>query len=252
MVDLEMSVYEGLCREIGTPQQVAYRREILDIHELLTHQIKRIDQYKKARSGSSSEGFRLDGSDLDFLLWLPNHKVIWDLHVSQSNARTCRQYAWILCDNSDSLPGYTLLWLPLRFAGPHIWSACEQVRGRYYISSSKYRETTHSLSRAGSIIKGPSSRGNVLFSMTNDDAYGFATDFWPPIAFSWKERCQSWPPPHVVENIVGNGCHFVAIGHKLGNHIDHEWRISVSQAEKKLVYSMNHAQFLTYSLLKLV
>lgn len=43
------------------------------------------------------------------------------------------KYAWILCDNSDSLPGYTLLWLPLRFDGPHIWSACEQVRGRDYI-----------------------------------------------------------------------------------------------------------------------
>lgn len=56
MVALDMSVYEGLCREIGTPQQVAYRRAILDIRELLTHQMKRIDQYKKARSGSSSEG----------------------------------------------------------------------------------------------------------------------------------------------------------------------------------------------------
>ena len=38
---------------------------------------------------------------------------------------------------------------------------------------------------------------------------------------------------------------------KLGKHADNEWRISFSQAEQKLVYSMNHTQFLTYGLLKL-
>lgn len=50
---------------------------------------------------------------------------------------------------------------------------------------------------------------------------------------------------------VRNGCHFVPIGHKLGNHADNEWRISFSQAEAKLVYSMSHTQFLIYGLLKL-
>lgn len=93
--------------------------------------------------------------------------------------------------------------------------------------------------------------GKVIF-ISYDDAYGFGSDFWPPSASSWIERCHAWPSPHVVENIVRNGCHFVAIGHKLGNHIDNEWRISFTQAEKKLVYSMNHTQFLTYGLLKLV
>ena len=65
------------------------------------------------------------------------------------------------------------------------------------------------------------------------------------------DRCYSWPPPHVVNDIVRSGCHFVPIGHKLGNHPDNEWRISFSQAEQKLVYAMNHTQFLTYGLLKL-
>lgn len=42
------------------------------------------------------------------------------------------------------------------------------------------------------------------------------------------------------------------MGHKNGNHADNEWRISFSQAENKLVYSMNYTQFLTYGLLKTI
>lgn len=245
------SVYKGLCREIGTPQQVAYRRKILDIEELFMHRITRIDQNKKMRIGSSSEGFRIRGSDVDNMLWPPNHKVIWYKYQSflYKTHVHVDKYAWILCDNSDSPPGYTLLWLPTECAGPDILSACEQIQGRLYISSSKYRES--SLSRPGSTVHGPCSSGKGIF-VSYDDAYGFGSDFWPPSASSWIERCHAWPSPHVVENIVRNGCHFVAIGHKLGNHIDNEWRISFTQAEKTLVYSMNHTQFLTYGLLKLV
>lgn len=245
------SVYKGLCREIGTPQQVAYRRDILDIMELFIHRITRIDRYRKMRSGSSSEGFRLRGSDLDSVFWPPNHKVIW-YHYQSFLYKThvhVDKYAWILCDNSDSPPGYTLLWLPTECAGPRVLSACEKIQERLYISSSIYRES--SLSRPGSTVHGPCRSGKVIF-ISYDDAYGFGSDFWPPSASSWIERCHAWPSPHVVENIVRNGCHFVAIGHKLGNHIDNEWRISFTQAEKKLVYSMNHTQFLTYGLLKLV
>lgn len=47
-----------------------------------------------------------------------------------------------------------------------------------------------------------------------------------------------------------HGCHFVPIGSKiLPNEL--EWRMSFSFAEQKLVYSMNHTQFLCYGLLKI-
>lgn len=50
---------------------------------------------------------------------------------------------------------------------------------------------------------------------------------------------------------VRNGCHFVAMGYPLGPIENQEWRVSFSQAEYKLVSSMNHCLFLTYELLKL-
>ena len=98
-----------------------------------------------------------------------------------------------------------------------------------------------------SSVHGPCSSGRFV-TMDYDKAHCFV---WPPSASPWKDRCHSWPPPHVVNDIVRSGCHFVAIGHKLGKHADNEWRISFSQAEQKLVYAMNHTQFLTYGLLKL-
>jgi hypothetical protein len=56
----------------------------------------------------------------------------------------------------------------------------------------------------------------------------------------------------VLEEILENGYHCVAIGSKIvscGNLL--EWRLSFSQAELKLVATMNHTQFLVYGLLKI-
>ncbi|XP_062601449.1 uncharacterized protein LOC134263155 [Saccostrea cucullata] len=127
------------------------------------------------------------------------------------------------------------------------------MNNRYCISSSKYRQITLSESSLPyyTTPHGPCASG-TFGTQEYDNAYCFFSDFWPPSAFPWIDRCHSWPQPHVVDDIVKNGCHFVAIGHKLGNHEDHEWRISFSQAEQKLVYIMNHCQFLTYGLLKLI
>ena len=49
---LSESVYVGLCLKIGTPQEVAIRRDVIDVKELLEHKVKRTDQYVKMLSGS--------------------------------------------------------------------------------------------------------------------------------------------------------------------------------------------------------
>ena len=122
--------------------------------------------------------------------------------------------------------------------------------GGLYISSSKYREITCSDVIPNSTVHGPCGSG-FIGTKEYDTAQCFVCDFWPPSASSWIDRCHTWPQPQVVRDIVRSGCHFVAIGHKLGKHENNEWRISFSLAEQKLVYSMNHCQFLTYGLLKL-
>nr|XP_022298638.1 uncharacterized protein LOC111107646 [Crassostrea virginica] len=242
------SVYVGLCLKIGTPQQVAIRRDVVDIKELLEHKVIRTYYLIRMESGSRREGFRFKDSDHDFMYWSNYNQVLWDF--SQATLYNTHRYTLILCDSSESPPGFTLLWLPLEEANRYILSSCVRINGALYISSAMYRHNTCTRIRPDSTVHGPCSSGSEG-GVEYDYAHCFVSDFWPPSASSWKDRCHSWPPPQVVGDILRSGCHFVAIGHKLGNHADNEWRISFSQAEQKLVYAMNHTQFLTYGLLKL-
>ncbi|XP_062593542.1 uncharacterized protein LOC134255027 [Saccostrea cucullata] len=262
------SVFVGLCRKVGTSQLVAMRRDAVDISEMVINQQKTSDEISRMVSGSHREGLRLTGSDIDIMFWKHDRRVIWDL--SQSQYYNTHRQTLILCDCSDSPPGFTLLYLLSPSVNRKIQIVCVRMNNGYYVSSSKhrhivlselslpynptphkYRQTLLSESFPFNITPhGPCANG-TYGSLEFDLALCYVSDFWPPSASPWIDRCHSWPQSHVVDDIVKNGCHFVAIGHKLGNHEDHEWRISFSLAEQKLVYVMNHCQFLTYALLKL-
>ncbi|XP_056016639.1 uncharacterized protein LOC130053423 [Ostrea edulis] len=242
------SVFVGLCHTVGTSQLVAMRRDVTDIDEMVWNRVTRSNQNMMMLSGSRREGFRMKGSDIDIMYWLNIHRVIWDL--SQTQFYNVHRQFLILSVSSESPPGFTLLQLLSPRADNRVISALVTMNGGHYISSSKYREITCSDIRTNSTVHGPCGSG-TRDGIEYDDAHCFVCDFWPPSASSWIDRCHTWPQPQVVRDIVRSGCHFVATGHKLGNHESNEWRISFSLAEQKLVYSMNHCQFLTYGLLKL-
>ncbi|XP_056014609.1 uncharacterized protein LOC125673327 [Ostrea edulis] len=242
------SVFVGLSRTVGTSQQVMMRRDVIDITEMVRNKARTSHQIMVMLSGSSREGFRMKGSDRDYMYWFNNHPVIWDL--PQTQFYNIHRQVLILSVSSESPPGFTLLQLLTPRADNRVISALVTMNGGRYISSSKYREITCSDVFPNSTVHGPCGSG-YIGGMEYDSAFCFACDFWPPSASSWIDRCHTWPQPQVVRDIVRSGCHFVAIGHKLGNHESNEWRISFSLAEQKLVYSMNHCQFLTYGLLKL-
>ncbi|XP_034317673.2 uncharacterized protein [Magallana gigas] len=242
------SVFVGLCKKLGTSQQVAIRRETWDIREMLDRRVTPNDGLIEMLSGSKREGFRLKGSDVDLMYWPNNHRVIMDM--SQSEYYNTAQKALILSDSSESPPGFTLLLTPIGYSSKLVQSASVKMNDRLYISSSIHRELLCSAVFSNSTVHGPCGSG-AIGVQEYDTAYCYVYDFWPPSASLWIDRCHSWPGPEVVNDIVRSGCHFVAIGHPLGLHEYEEWRISFSQAEYKLVYSMNHSQFLTYGLLKL-
>ncbi|XP_061192411.1 uncharacterized protein LOC133200647 [Saccostrea echinata] len=237
-----------MCHEVGTSQLVAMRRDAMDIWDTTINQQRTNNEDSSMVSGSRREGFRMKGSDIDLMCWPNDRRVIWEL--SQSQYYNTRRQKLILCDCSESPPGFTLLYLPSTNMHTEMRTVCFRMYNRHYISSSKYRQMSCRLRPYISTPHGPCASGN-WGSLEWDNAFCFVSDFWPPSASSWIDRCHSWPKPHIVDDIVENGCHFVAIGHKLGRHEDHEWRISFSLAEQKLVYAMNHCQFLIYGLLKL-
>ncbi|XP_052697449.1 uncharacterized protein LOC128175678 [Crassostrea angulata] len=245
--NMSESMFVGLCKKVGTSQQVAIRRETIDIGEMVDRRVKH-DGIMEMMSGSRKEGFDLKGSDLDTMYWPNDHRVIMDR--SQSEYYNTANTTLILSDSSESPPGFTLLQLLTPSRCREVQSSCVRMNGRVYISSSLNRQLTCSLSFPNSTVHGPCGSG-VVGGVEYDSAFCFVCDFWPQSASSWIDRCHSWPDPEVVDDIVRNGCHFVAIGHPFGPHENEEWRISFSRAEYKLVYSMSHCQFLTYGLLKL-
>ena len=122
------SVYVGLCLKIGTPQEVVIRRDFADMSELLESKVTRMTC--RMFSGSRREGFRFRDSDADVMCWLNNHRVFWDF--SQAMLYNTHSYAMILCDSSESPPGFTLLWLPLEGADILVLSSCVRINGTLY------------------------------------------------------------------------------------------------------------------------
>ena len=72
------AVYMGLCYKIGTSQQVAIRKDIVDIRELMAHNVTRTEKngMHVMLSGSQREGFRLEISDMDFMCWQNHYPVL--------------------------------------------------------------------------------------------------------------------------------------------------------------------------------
>lgn len=186
-------------------------------------------------SGSKKEGFEFKDSDVDLMYWEDDNRVIWDFNQYQCyNSHTV-----ILSDSAESPPGYTLLWLPMRKASPRILRVCVCKQDVIYLSSTKFRDNM--CGTQGFKTHGPCKSGRVS-NKDYDHAHCLKSDFWPPIASSWISRCHAWPSPRVVDKIVRSGCHLVPIGHKYGNQVDNEWRISFSKAETQLVFHMNQTQ----------
>ncbi|XP_078316899.1 cyclic GMP-AMP synthase-like receptor 2 [Crassostrea virginica] len=243
------SVFVRLCQIVGTSVQVAIRRETEDIREMEQRRVSENDDVIEMLSGSKRKGFSLEGSDMDLMYWLNDHRVIWDM--CQSEYYYTENKTLILFESSESTPGITLLESLTPTTDRKVRSACVPMNDRLYISSSLYRQQTQTNLLPGSTEHGPCESGEVLGRIEYDIAQCFACDFWPPSASSWINRCHSWPEREIVDDIIRNGCHFVPIGHPQGLHEHEKWRISFSVAEYKLVHTMNHCQFLSYGLLKI-
>lgn len=146
--NISESVYVGLCDKVGTPQEVAFRREITDVCDLFLNKAFKklgdtvypngLNVHKFMITGSRREGFRLNGSDIDFMLCLNYSRVIWNF--AQSQFYNIQREVVILCDSSESPPGFTLLLLPTKESNCSLLPNCVKINGRLYISSSKLRE----------------------------------------------------------------------------------------------------------------
>ncbi|XP_062573724.1 uncharacterized protein LOC134235604 [Saccostrea cucullata] len=253
-------LYAGLCWKIGTPTEVGFRRDVRDIFEMIREPFYKCRNSALMESGSWREGFRFDSSDRDCMYWFCNYKLITDIcqsHVCNESTKDV-----ILMEDSDTPPGFVKLRL-LTPPRQHMYftiPCLRPINDGNYISSFLWSKRSIPLfanSRqyrgANMDAHGPCVSGNIG-SIEFDFALSFASLCWPKLLRVWVDRCRShaWPPAPVLETILKNGYHCVPVGSKIeSTSNDLEWRLSFSQAEKHIVFTMNHTQFLCYGLLKI-
>ncbi|KAK3087677.1 hypothetical protein FSP39_009040 [Pinctada imbricata] len=143
-------------------------------------------------------------------------------------------------------PGYCRLLDVWRSYNHHLINVINEMP---FVSSSLW---TQLFANEGQYIHGPclsETVGNHEF----DCALCIACYTWPDIAINWvlRDRSYDWPSCEMIRGIIRNGCHVVPVGDPDSPYCDHEWRVSFSVAERTLMHSLNHAQFLVYNLLRL-
>lgn len=86
-----------------------------------------------------------------------------------------------------------------------------------------------------------------------DLVIGIPCNEWPSVADEWIERKRSsWPSGTIIAKAVEMGCYLVPTGATGNSMEDNEWRISLIQAERLLIHTLNPAQLKTFALLKIV
>ncbi|XP_062588846.1 uncharacterized protein LOC134250498 [Saccostrea cucullata] len=197
-------LYVGLCRKIGTPTEVAIRRDVMDMDEMIKKPFFNHRKSAVMLSGSNREGFRLRSSDVDRMFWFSNHKLITD--ISQSRLYNSSKYIFVLMEDSDTPPGFVRLRLLTPSRQTFMTSCLVPCSDDVYISSRLWRESFfQSLHKKGfnnkfSKIHGPCSSGfNTAFEF--DEVLCFASFPWPKLLGSWVDRCQrhTWPSATALE-----------------------------------------------------
>ena len=199
---------------IGFPDEIDIRRTTTNLRDdilRMTCESSNIDRVP-CFSGSKCEGLRFNSSDDDWMFIYQDIKVIpYESMTYVYNSNT----TLLLMENEMTKPGFTL--------GVH-----------------------------QDFIHGPCSSGSCG-GKEYDVAYCLKCDIWPKNAYDCVKRLHQcdWPSNDKVLSIIKDGVLFVPIGAKQSMFENTEWRMSFSLAEKKLIYAMNHTQFICYALLKI-
>lgn len=205
-------------------------------------------------TGSWSEGFRMNGTDVDRMY--VDRKVL----ASESPENIPSRFCAVKMEKSPSIPkGFVKLeLLTPNKSGQHIDVSLRPEGGKLYISSQSY---VLSFMQDGGETHGPCIRRVSRQNGTEqDDAHCLKCGHWPSDAMEWytRPRHHEWPDRNLVKEIYKKGCHVVPIGSKIIDQfgqwsVDHMlWRLSFSVAEKWLVYTFNDTQFLVYGIFKLL
>ncbi|XP_045192167.2 uncharacterized protein LOC123548726 [Mercenaria mercenaria] len=207
--------------------------------------------------GSQSEGSTTLGlhSDTDTLISLNEFNLIQDWSEWQPGRNNL-----LMIQDETTSPGYCLLQclskdepLPLPTALlDHLPNREFTVsRGKVLLKNRLLRDTA----AAGQVINGPaeSLQGRPGY-YDEDFVPAYHCKSWPVEARPWllQQGIGRWPTEDMKRYCETTGCFAVPVSSKNGRNEELEWRISTSQAERCLMFSLNITQLRCYILMKMI
>ena len=236
---------------IGDPVIINIRRTTTNLRDYIYRRESELknDPFVPVYSGSKAEGLRFKSSDEDWMLVYRDIKVIpSDSYMAIYDSNT----TLLLMENEMTKPGFTLLKLIGKTTNPKVLrSTGSMLNGRYL--SCKYWRELHTAGYFYSAFTHGPCASDTLDHLEFDFACCLQCNIWPTNARDCIKRLHQcgWLSHDSILSIVNDGVLFVPIGAKQSIYENIEWRMSFSLAEKKLIHSMNHTQFLCYGLLKI-
>ncbi|KAK3086452.1 hypothetical protein FSP39_018636 [Pinctada imbricata] len=244
---ISKGLYMIVSEVVGPECIVKLRRQKVEIYDTLDH-CSSSDDKLAIISGSKGEGYIFKSPDIDIMYVDKSAIVVSDPSVLTVPYSSIPSLLMMETDNTP--PGFTFVKC-LKYDNTNIeLKHSLELRGRdIYVSSKQIRETF--MSSSISSCHGPC-QTFTGYGVESDQAYTLNCPTWPNQAIPFIRRSldRGWPSHDVLTDICKDGCLLVPINSKQQQYsdmIDLEWRISFSLAEKKLVHSMNHCQFLCYN-----
>ncbi|OWF44156.1 uncharacterized protein LOC110458757 [Mizuhopecten yessoensis] len=249
-------LYHILDRFIGNREKVAALRRLTVIQDKLGRFTENAPcECEPFTTGSLSEGIRFKGSDVD-TMYIDKYAIVMcpDKDISSEIDRTNKSV--LMMREAGGRPGYVHLELLQRGQKihPRLWKSLVPVGDVFFVSSEIYRqEFSCTMNQPNMEIHGPAItiKGSEVTNFIDlDKVSSFPCYNWPSEANEWVGRPRNWPDKALRDQIINGGCQLVPVGDKTSADPFLQWRISFVSAERKLIHSLTHVQFLVYGLLK--
>lgn len=245
-------LFLDLCEELGYESIIDIRRNLSDLKHHIYHKLKPEKPEFIYDLGSRAEGLRISTSDNDQMVVCARSIIVNDtseiLYLNPGAGKVI-----LIMENTKVKPGYVRLQVKDGRSGEkRFTNSYSTYEGTTYLSSSKYREFILPTLGKHVVIHGPCTtirHGH----RESDTAYCLSCTVLPIACIDWNQRCEkfSWPSKDLIEECIAQGCQLAPVGSKNSSCEDLEWRISFILMEKKLLFSLNHCQFLCYGMLKI-
>jgi len=127
--------------------------------------------------------------------------------------------------------------------GPAVLQGCEANK-KEILDKHKYR-------LRNSVVDG--AHCETLTFTSSDEVYAVHSPHWPDEATEWitRRRSQRLPSKSVIKQVVGYGCDFVQISHKMRDD-SNNWRLSFSKAECLIIKKWTISQRSVFGTLWLI